>query len=53
MLYDLFTGRDPSTSRDDEDEDHLPWNLILHFKGFPTKHLMRLDSACVTVTSKA
>lgn len=44
MLYDLYTSRDPSASRDDEEETYLPWNLILHFKSFPTKHLMRLDS---------
>ncbi|KAI5838595.1 autophagy protein Apg5-domain-containing protein [Morchella snyderi] len=44
LLYDLFTARDPS-SRDVEDEEHqLPWTLILHFRDYPHKHLMRLDN---------
>jgi hypothetical protein len=42
VLYDLFIGRDPSDTRDDENEEYrLPWNLTLHLENFPTKHLMR------------
>ncbi|KAF8531308.1 autophagy protein Apg5-domain-containing protein [Trichophaea hybrida] len=45
VLYDLFTGRDPSNLREEEDEEHrLPWNLTLHFQNFPSKHLMRMDT---------
>lgn len=43
LLYDLFTGRDPS-SQDVEEEHLLPWTLILHFRDYPHKHLMRLDN---------
>lgn len=45
VLYDLFTGRDPTvTSADEEDEHSLPWKLVLRFQNFPIKHIMRIDS---------
>lgn len=46
LLYDLFTGHDPSTTV--EDDRYLPWCLSLHFRNYPLKHLLRLDkpSAC-------
>ncbi|KAL0632942.1 Autophagy protein 5 [Maublancomyces gigas] len=49
LLYDLFTGRDPSSQVTEDDAEHtLPWALTLHFRAYPQKHLMRLDtpSAC-------
>ncbi|KAI5779475.1 autophagy protein Apg5-domain-containing protein [Geopyxis carbonaria] len=47
VLYDLFTGRDPSAAPEN-DESSLPWNLTLHLQNYPVKHVMRLDkpSAC-------
>ncbi|KAI5818567.1 autophagy protein Apg5-domain-containing protein [Pyronema omphalodes] len=45
VLYDLFTGRDPTvTTADDEEEHSLPWKLVLRFQNFPSKHIMRIDS---------
>lgn len=52
VLFDQFTGRDPSALRHsrhiDEDDLQLPWKLSLRFQDYPTKHLMRLDipNAC-------
>ncbi|PWW76226.1 APG5-domain-containing protein [Tuber magnatum] len=44
LLYDLFTGRDPAANNVEEDDEHLlPWTLIVHFRDYPTKHLMRLE----------
>ncbi|KAA8905543.1 autophagy protein Apg5-domain-containing protein [Sphaerosporella brunnea] len=46
VLYDLFIGRDPSDTREEDNEEYrLPWSLILHFENFPTKHLMRAGSS--------
>lgn len=47
VLYDLLTAKDPSSrpnSAPDEDETKLPWTLTLHFRDFPTKHLMSLEA---------
>ncbi|KAL7266272.1 Autophagy protein 5 [Rhizina undulata] len=44
LLYDLCTGRDPAANSAPEDEYKLPWTLILHFREFPHKFLMRLDT---------
>lgn len=45
LLYDLFTGRDPSSQVTEDDDEHtLPWTLMLHFRDYPHKHLMRLDT---------
>lgn len=44
LLYDLFTGRDPAANNVEEDDEHLlPWTLIVHFRDYPTKYLMRLE----------
>lgn len=45
VLFDLFTGRDPSISWDSDNAEYqLPWALTLHFQNWPAKHLMRLDT---------
>jgi hypothetical protein len=47
VLYDLLTAKDPSArpnAAHEDEETKLPWNLTLHFRHFPTKHLMSLGS---------
>ncbi|MCJ1225705.1 autophagy protein 5 [Toensbergia leucococca] len=54
LLYDLFSGASPaqaptpdrpsSTSFVDENREHLPWNLVLHFTDWPDEQLVRLDA---------
>ena len=53
LLYDLFSGASPAqasgiASQDrsptDEQEDHLPWRLTLHFTEWPEQALVRPDA---------
>ncbi|KAI5206479.1 putative autophagy protein Apg5 [Aureobasidium subglaciale] len=45
LLYDLFSGSQPSDSEDDDTEeaDQLPWKLELRYSEFPREQLMELD----------
>ncbi|KAI4719677.1 putative autophagy protein Apg5 [Aureobasidium sp. EXF-10727] len=45
LLYDLFSGATPSNPEDDiEDQQSLPWRLVLRYSGFPGEQLMGLDA---------
>lgn len=53
LLYDLFSGRNPSQAADhpalsDDDNNKgdpsKPWNLILHFTDWPDEQLVKLDA---------
>lgn len=45
LLYDLFSGAAPSNPEDDiEDQQSLPWKLVLRYSGFPGEQLMGLDA---------
>ncbi|CAN9370877.1 unnamed protein product [Alternaria alternata] len=58
LLYDLYSGAEPAYPSDtdteavqahkventEEDGQHLPWRLTLHFSGFPSEQLVQLDN---------
>ncbi|KAI5251711.1 putative autophagy protein Apg5 [Aureobasidium subglaciale] len=46
LLYDLFSGSQPSDSEDDgtEEAENLPWKLELRYSEFPREQLMELDA---------
>ncbi|KAH0542235.1 autophagy protein 5 [Glutinoglossum americanum] len=53
LLYDLFSGADPTNSKGgggagqesgDEISAFLPWKLELHFTDWPDEQLVRLDN---------
>ncbi|KAI5271860.1 putative autophagy protein Apg5 [Aureobasidium subglaciale] len=46
LLYDLFSGSQPSDSEDDgtEEAEQLPWKLELRYSEFPRQQLMELDA---------
>lgn len=55
LLYDLYSGAEPAypsgssttptqkTESSEDDSHQLPWKLTVHFSGFPTEQLVRLD----------
>jgi autophagy-related protein 5 len=52
LLYDLYSGSEPSYpatgigKKDvavDQDQDHLPWKLTVHFTEWPSEQLLKLD----------
>ncbi|KAG9196291.1 autophagy protein 5 [Alternaria panax] len=58
LLYDLYSGAEPAYPSDtdadtvephkientEEERQHLPWRLTLHFSGFPSEQLVQLDN---------
>lgn len=52
LLYDLYSGNEPAhpgaetakkDSSADDDQDHLPWKLTVHFTELPSEQLLKLD----------
>jgi autophagy-related protein 5 len=58
LLYDLYSGAEPAYPSDsdseaeqahkmesaEEERQHLPWRLTIHFSDFPTEQLVQLDN---------
>ncbi|KAK9450471.1 autophagy protein Apg5-domain-containing protein [Limtongia smithiae] len=44
LLYDLYTGLDPTQAENLDYDSHLPWTVVLHHSNFPIDTLLRLRS---------
>ncbi|KAJ4370636.1 Autophagy protein 5 [Neocucurbitaria cava] len=55
LLYDLYSGAEPAYPPDtsspthkpetaEEERQHLPWRLTVHFSDYPSEQLVRLDN---------
>jgi len=48
LLYDLFSGLETGSKRDDRIEgapgDDLPWKLVIHFSNYPYNQLAQMDA---------
>lgn len=55
LLYDLYSGAEPAYPSDpsssahkadapEEEDRRLPWRLTVHFSGYPSEQLVRLDT---------
>nr|POE82712.1 autophagy protein 5 [Quercus suber] len=48
LLYDLLSGAEPAgpdSGKDDGAQRPLPWQVTIHYSGFPAEQIIRLDAA--------